>query len=280
VVLYYRGSLSSCNYACPYCPFAKTRHSRQQLQQDRQELSRFSNWVEAYSQPLSILFTPWGEGLIHAHYRQALVRLSQLPQIQQVCIQTNLSAPLHDLAQADPSRLALWTTYHPDQVPLQKFLGQCQQLSSMSIPYSVGVVGLKEHFAAIEELRQSLPPQVYLWINAYKRQPDYYQGNDIERLQKIDPWFFLNLPRYRSLGQDCQAGRNHFTVDGDGQIRRCHFVDQPLANLYQDPPQAWLEPSPCPQATCGCYIGYIHQEKLALQTLYGRNLLARIPSSW
>ena len=40
--------------------------------------------------------------------------------------------------------------------------------------FSVGVVGLKEHFGEIEALRRELPPDVYLWVNAYKREPDYY----------------------------------------------------------------------------------------------------------
>ncbi len=41
----YRGELSSCNYACNYCPFAKRRDSRAQLQRDRVELQKVCRLV-------------------------------------------------------------------------------------------------------------------------------------------------------------------------------------------------------------------------------------------
>jgi hypothetical protein len=37
----YRGPLSSCNYACAYCPFAKRRESSAELTRDRAALARF-----------------------------------------------------------------------------------------------------------------------------------------------------------------------------------------------------------------------------------------------
>ncbi|GAA2645559.1 hypothetical protein GCM10009864_04710 [Streptomyces lunalinharesii] len=39
---------------------------------------------------LSVLFTPWGEGLVRSWYRRALVELSRLPHVRRVAIQTNL----------------------------------------------------------------------------------------------------------------------------------------------------------------------------------------------
>lgn len=44
-VLYYRGSLSSCNYDCPYCPFGKTKDSASTLAKDRAGLETFVRWV-------------------------------------------------------------------------------------------------------------------------------------------------------------------------------------------------------------------------------------------
>lgn len=91
----YRGPLSSCNYGCRYCPFAKHKESRQEHEQDRQALARFVRWVEERSQAqLSVLFTPWGEALIRRRYQQALAQLTKLPHVRKAAIQTNLSAPL------------------------------------------------------------------------------------------------------------------------------------------------------------------------------------------
>ncbi|BFO17783.1 hypothetical protein SHKM778_41710 [Streptomyces sp. KM77-8] len=59
LTLLYRGPLASCDYDCPYCPFAKRRDSREQLRADRACLERFADWAEAQTADrLSLLFTP------------------------------------------------------------------------------------------------------------------------------------------------------------------------------------------------------------------------------
>src|SRR5439155_13329710 len=45
--LLYRGPLSSCNYDCGYCPFAKRRETAAELARDRTALGRFVDWVAA-----------------------------------------------------------------------------------------------------------------------------------------------------------------------------------------------------------------------------------------
>jgi hypothetical protein len=171
---------------------------------------------------LSILFTPWGEALIRPWYQQALAKLSHLPQIDKVAIQTNLSCRLAWTDQCDLQKLALWCTWHPSQIAQDDFLAQCGELVDRGIRYSVGVVGLREAFDAIRQLREKLLPQVYLWINAYKDQPDYYSPQEAELLASIDPLFPINNTRHPSLGRRCLTGQRVISVDGDGNIRRCH----------------------------------------------------------
>ncbi len=274
--IYYRGSLSSCNYACGYCPFAKTSNTRKELLADQAEVERFVEWVSLRKEKLSLLFTPWGEALGHRYYRNALVRLSRMPAVHRVSIQTNLSAPVDSLAEADTESLSLWTTYHPGEVSRARFLARCRELDRLGIRYSVGVVGMQEHLAEIEALRSELSPQVYLWVNAYKREEAYYSPPELERLSRVDPHFALNNQRYPSLGKSCAAGQTHFTVDGTGRVRRCHFVGEALGNIYSDDPQNFLAPRLCPNHSCGCYIGYIHLRELDLRKVYGDDLLGRI----
>jgi len=276
----YRGSLSSCNYACGYCPFAKTANTRAELQQDERELDRFVAWVEVQTRRIGILITPWGEALVHRHYRKALAALSQVPHVYRVSIQTNLSAPLDGLAEANRDTLALWSTFHPSETSLAAFVSRCRDLDAARIRYSVGVVGLREHFDAITELRRVLRPEIYLWINAFKRDPGYYGPGEVERLSRIDPYFHWNLHRYPSRGKACSAGETTFTVDERGDIRRCHFVEGVLGNIYEGGFEASLKPRTCPAETCGCHIGYIHQPALKLGELYGVGLLERLPSEW
>jgi MoaA/NifB/PqqE/SkfB family radical SAM enzyme len=276
----YRGSLSSCNYACGYCPFAKTANTLAELQQDKAELMRFVAWVANQTRRIGILITPWGEALVHRYYRRAMTALSQMPHVYRVAVQTNLSAPLVDFAEADLDALALWATFHPSETSVDRFAAKCQELDRCGIRYSVGVVGLREHFAEIEQLRAALSKEVYLWINAYKREPDYYHPAELERLSQIDPYFHWNTHRYPTAGEPCDAGFTSFTVDGHGHMRRCHFIGNVIGNIYEPGFGNYLEPRTCSMDTCGCHIGYVHRPNLRLQELYGAGLLERIPAQW
>jgi MoaA/NifB/PqqE/SkfB family radical SAM enzyme len=275
----YRGPLSSCNYGCEYCPFAKRHETAPELAVDRRALERFVAWVanRPVDDRISILFTPWGEALTRRWYREALVRLSLLPHLDRVAIQTNLSVPLDWVEPADRSRLAFWATYHPSEVDRAAFLGRCQELDRRGVRYSVGMVGLKEHREEAEALRRELSPEVYLWINAYKRQPGYYDEGDLRQFEAIDPLFPINNRRHPSLGLPCRTGRQVVTVDGDGTIRRCHFIPEPIGNLYEPGFEAALVERACTNATCGCHIGYVHLDNLRLGRVFGPGILERIP---
>lgn len=278
LTILYRGPLSSCNYGCPYCPFAKRHETAAQLKEDRSRLDRFVSWLsEQGPQPHSVMFTPWGEALTRSWYRDAMIRLSLLPHVDRVVAQTNLSWKFDWLQEADRSSLALWCTYHPGETTRDAFLNQCQGLQELCVSFSVGVVGLKEHQEEIQRLRSALPPDVYLWVNAYKRSDAYYDDAYRDELRAVDPFFPINAVRHASLGKQCRTGASVITVDGDGNVRRCHFVDEVIANIYQPNWRAALQDRVCPNETCGCHIGYVHLTSLRQDRIYGDNILERIP---
>lgn len=276
----YRGPLGSCNYDCNYCPFAKHRSDAAELELDQTGLRRFTQWVErSDAHQHSILFTPWGEALVRPWYPEAMVGLSHAPHVQRVAIQTNLSASIDWVAEADLAALALWTTYHPSQVSLSRFLARCEQLLTEGVRFSVGIVGTLENADAARELRDALPRNVYVWVNAYKSEgPGYYNEDHRALFEAIDPLFPINAVRHPSEGLACQAGESSFTVDGHGDVRRCHFIAAPLGNLYRDSLDSMLMPRACTNATCGCHIGYVHLERLKLRSRFGRGLMERIPT--
>ena len=273
----YRGSLSSCNYACTYCPFAKTKNTRAELAQDAADLARFVDWVRSRQERIRLLFTPWGEGLIRKHYQKAMTALSHMPQVERVAIQTNLSCTLDWMEAVDRDSFALWTTFHPSQVTLDQFLARCQRLEDLGIRYSVGIVALKEDLDYLEALRAGLPKHRYLWANAYKREPNYYSPADLERIQQVDPLFHYNNQYHPSAGKACRAGHTAFTVDGVGDVRRCHFIKPVIGNIYTQNITEVLRPTPCTNASCGCYIGYVHLEELDLYETYQAGVMERIP---
>jgi len=274
----YRGPLSSCNYACGYCPFAKTRNTIAELRDDAEKLARFIDWVERQApREIGVLFTPWGEALIHRVYQQALLRLGAMPHVRRAAIQTNLAGNLKWLEVADRDTVALWCTFHPTETTVEKFAAKVRQLRRLGIRHSVGTVGVKEYFPVIEELRRWLPDDTYLWVNAIKKHPRYYGDEHVEFLTGIDPHFPVNLRNHPSRGKACRAGHTSFTVDGDGDARRCHFIAAPIGNIHDLDFAAKLRPRLCPNAACKCYIGYVNLAELELGRIYGDGLLERIP---
>ncbi|MFB4317961.1 STM4011 family radical SAM protein [Actinomadura sp. 21ATH] len=275
LTILYRGPLASCDYDCPYCPFAKRRDTPEQLRADRAALERFTAWVREQDHAVSVLFTPWGEGLVRSWYRRALVELSHLPHVERVAIQTNLSHRTGWTAEADLSRLALWTTFHPGQVPYDRFLGRCRELAARGVRFSVGVVGQPEHLDAARRLRADLPAHVYLWVNAAEGRS--YTDAEAAEWTDLDPLFAHSREPHPSRGLPCRTGDTVVSVDGEGTVRRCHFVPAVLGNLYDGSFRARLKPRPCPLDVCDCHIGYVHLEPLGLYDTFRGGVLERIP---
>lgn len=278
LAILYRGPLSSCNYACTYCPFAKRTETPAELAHDRHCLERFVNWVGSRTgDSLGVLFTPWGEALVRRWYQSALIHLTQFPHVWKAAIQTNLSGQLDWVEACNKAKLALWCTFHPRETTRERFLAKCRELLKRGVRFSVGVVGLKEHFAEIEALRRELPPEVYLWVNAYKRTRDYYTPEMIADLTRIDPLFPLNNTFHASRGHSCRAGATVIAVDGEGTIYRCHFIKEPIGNIYNPNFADNLRERPCSNDTCGCHIGYVHLDRLKLYDTFGDGVFERIP---
>lgn len=276
--IYYRGKLSSCNYDCPYCPFSKTVDSKETLELDKQQLRQFVDWVREQSAAghrLSLFFNPYGEALIRSWYREAMVELSHMEHVEKVAVQTNLSVKLDWAGELNRETAAFWATYHPRETKEENFVRQCLTLRELGLDFSVGTVGLRSAFPAIESMRQALPEDVYLWVNAFKDKPNYYSVEEIRFLQSIDPLFEGNLRDYPSLGKACAAGSTVFYVQGSGHVRRCYKDRRIIGHLYRDGLESLAADRPCGMSKCGCYIGYIHMADSPFAELFGEGLLER-----
>lgn len=274
----YRGPLTSCNYGCAYCPFAKRTESDARLARDRSALQDFVDWLSRQAEHRwRVLFTPWGEALVRAWYRDALARLSHQPMLDLVAAQTNLSGNLDWLDECRADRLALWATFHPTEVQRARFVRKVLHVRERGVQLSVGMVGSAEAFAEIAALREELPPDVYLWINARQPRPRPYTREEVEFLTAIDPHFGQTSRSWQTLGLPCHAGSTSFCVDGDGAMRRCHFVDAIIGNIHDPDWIAALQPRTCPNRSCRCFLGLSQFEPLHFEEVYGDKLLARIP---
>ncbi|MCP3922441.1 MAG: radical SAM protein [Desulfobacterales bacterium] len=275
----YRGTLSSCNYSCEYCPFAQTKASEKAMQEDKAALERFTKWLDSQNNQFEIFFTPRGEALMYPYYRKVISELSWKNNIDKVVIQTNFSCDTKWIESCNVNKTAFWLTYHPEEVKAESFANKCIKLNRVGIKYSVGVVGIKEHFDSIRKMRVLLPDDTYLWINAFKRSDDYYNGKEIEFLVSIDPLFRHNLEYYDSFGKSCKTGYDVFAVEGNGDIKRCHFSEELLGNISSHTLDQTSKKRPCTTQTCHCHIGYVYLEHLELNKVYGNGILERIPKA-
>lgn len=274
----YRGPLSSCNYACGYCPFSKRTESQNQLERDRTALSRFTAWLASNAEHRwKVMFTPWGEALVRSWYRQSIADLTHLPHLESVAIQTNLSCGLDWLAKCDVQRLSLWATYHPTEAGLDAFLSKVRYVRGQGVRICVGVVGVPEFIDSISQLQQQLPDGVYLWVNAQQPRRRPYTDAEIQRLQSIDPQFMYSVRRQPSFGRNCPAGEKSFTVDGTGDMRRCHFVDEVIGNCYQPDWEQSLRSRSCPNKFCDCFLGKSQLMVDDIKSFFGSTILERLP---
>lgn len=275
----YRGPLSSCNYGCAYCPFAKHHETDEEHAADERALTKFLDWCEGWKQPLRVFFTPWGEALTQARYQAAIVRLSRMPHVGKVAIQTNLSARLDWLDGADVAKVGIWATYHPDWVKRPRFLERTAELRRRGVAFSVGVVGFPQHEAELHALRAELPEDVYVWVNAVKDLASTYTAATLDAFRAVDPLFDLNLRAHDSLGKACAGGHTVVSVDGHGDARSCHFLRGVLGNIYAPDFASVLKPRACSAEKCGCHIGYVHLQHLKLGDVFGDGILERVPVS-
>ena len=284
LTILYRGPLASCNYDCPYCPFAKRRDSPEQLRADRAALDRFVDWVRR---------NPDGRppvGPVHAVGRGAdppLVPATRSSSCRgcrmwtRVAIQTNLAARLDWLADGRPARLALWATYHPG--PGRARTGSWPSAAELD---ELGRALLASASSACPStstrpgaLRAALPAQVYLWVNAAEGHT--YDAARTADWTAIDPLFGYSVPAARVAGQRVPGRR-----DGRLGRRRRHGPPVPLHPDAAGQPVRRLLPgrlcarAPCANAVCDCHIGYVHLKRLPLYDVFAGGVLERIPAGW
>ena len=286
LLVLFRSRLEWCNFTCGYCPWnaTVTRVDAVAFRDDERRVHRVVDRVAELPRRVEFFITPKAEYLVLPYWREAVRRLLELPQVERVTIQTNLAFDLEEfLDGVEADKLALWTTYHPSEVgeaQREEMFGKWHLLRARGVPFSVGIVGTRENLAAMRDLRSRLDPSVYLWVNAYKREADYYSAEDLAAIRAVDPLFDLNNQHYPSLGQPCTAGQLAVYLDDEGDLRRCFFVGGVIGNLFRDGWTTLDAPASCPARTCHCYVGHMHIPDLDFRAIYGRHLAARIPLAY
>lgn len=286
LLVLFRTRLEWCNYTCGYCPWNATvkRVPPEVFRADEARLRRIVARVAELPGAVEFFITPKAEYLVLPYWREAVGHLLALPQVERVTVQTNLSFDVAAFLDAvDASKLALWTTYHPTEVAAderERLHAKWRLLWQRGVPFSVGIVGTHANLSHMEELRARLDPDIYLWVNAYQREANYYTPEQLAAIRAVDPWFDLNNQNYPSRGRPCSAGQRAVYLDDEGDLCRCFFVGDVLGNLFRDGWRHLDEARACPRDSCHCYVGHMHIVELGFRSIYGHDLAVRIPRAW
>lgn len=286
LLVLFRSRLEWCNYTCHYCPWNATLNhvETEAFHEDARRVRRVVRRVAELPRRVEFFVTPKAEYLVLPYWREAVAELTRLPQVERVTVQTNLSFDVAAfLDHVEPGKLALWTTYHPTEVDAGGLVALEEKwdlLRARGVPFSVGVVATRENLPEAARLRRRLDPRTYLWLNAYKREENYYTPQELQFARSIDPHFDRNNQHYPSRGQPCTAGQRAVYLDDEGALRRCLFVGDVIGNLYRDGWTTLDAPLGCPVRTCHCYVGQMHVVELDFRAVYGKYLAARIPREY
>jgi 3-deoxy-D-manno-octulosonate 8-phosphate phosphatase KdsC-like HAD superfamily phosphatase len=252
--IYYRGHIRSCNYHCHYCPFRKT-HSN--LAEDEAALKHFCEKVPSLGNNLTIMFVPHGEAMIHDYYHRAIADLCKQENVSIVGCQTNLSFDIEKFAEnigSNISKISLWCTFHPSQVSIEDFLKQCEKLIEYRISFCVGSVGHPSDIPVLQRLKDNLPHDIYMWINAEDGLRREYTDEEIAAFSSIDPLFNLELKNTAADSALCIAGRENIFVRGNGDYFSCNISKVKLGNIYSD--EKNKTEKICRAKNCDCYLAY------------------------
>jgi hydroxymethylpyrimidine pyrophosphatase-like HAD family hydrolase/MoaA/NifB/PqqE/SkfB family radical SAM enzyme len=278
----FRGFLSSCNYSCSYCSFAKSRLCETELMKDKECLNRFCNFIDSteFRNEISVFLTPYGEGLIHQYYIDTIVRLALNPKCRVISCQTNLSfnadAFIRSLkaSKVDLSKIKLWASCHPEMVSIDEFVNKVNQLKA-SIDLCTGIVAIPEDLQNVFELRKRLPKDIYMWINAKEREKTKYSHSQVKSLIQADPLFSRELQKYRVQNSCCHAGNDSVFIRANGDVFPCHMNKKRLFNIYTD--SGPVPPFQCNRRFCDCYLAYSHRFNSNLGRYFGDYVPVRVP---
>ncbi len=273
---YYRGNLTSCNYSCDYCPFAKRKNSANMLAKDENNLKKLIERMKCVRSSHALLITPYGEALIHSYYWTAIASLTQIPSEELTGCQTNLSFPVEKMLThftkcgGHINKLCLWCTFHPLMTGVSEFVKQCSLLSEWGVTFSVGAVGNPRQIDTIKKLRDELPASIYLWINKMDGLNRPYSAKEISAFHSIDPYFSLELKHYKADIKKCSKA---FFLTADEERYYCNLHAGSHAMAVADK----TSPSSC-YKECSCYLAYCNRTDLTELFFFRPYPAFRIPS--
>lgn len=274
-----------CNFNCSYC-INGTNHGSQTPQIfSAKEINNFfkntkKNWL--------ILITG-GEPFIYPDFVNICKELTYNNSLQ---ITTNLSSPLiYEFAdKISPEKIfILSASYHylerKKRELTEDFKSKCLYLKSKGFPVLVNYIAHPHTMNRIEEdlaMFNDLGIETFvLLLRGYvdgKPYPEAYTKKELEIIMKyvLDPdtETAAAAGKLDFYSHYCNAGKNYFFVDMNGNISRCSTIRDNCGNLFRSEYRFNTKPTPCTVRNCYdvyCGITAVTDRKAGSLKMYFSN---------
>jgi hypothetical protein len=130
VRIWYVAAQRLCNFGCTYCvstgDWAKSNRQDWRAPQDRDDFAAVVEWIGTCGFPVEVRLGTLGEPFASPVFLDRAAWLTRQPGVRFVELLSNASLLQRRLpkleASANLGKLSLWLTWHPGQIPLDKFI--------------------------------------------------------------------------------------------------------------------------------------------------------------
>ncbi len=313
----YRGNLKSCNYSCSYCPFSKHRALSAEMERDRQNFARFCESIVRRARNFSIgavFITPYGEASIHPWYWEGISRLAELPEIERVGMQTNLSFSVEEClklydsfggefpeAAFDGKGCSTTGLFEGNLIRKNYSEGDFSEKKRQKLciwaTFHSEMTTVEEFVSKCHRLVQNniavcagavgVPQNIQMLRKLREKlSPEIYMWiNKMDGLKRnYSPEELKAFSRidpffeYELRNPDAavQMCADRCFVEADGKIHTCNISRTKEANWYDGSEEEIFEPV-CSRKRCSCYLAYGGRADFILKKIFGEYPVYRIP---
>lgn len=257
----------ACNYKCTYCHAPKPWHENAR----KGVCIASDKWIEIWKKNYERYGT-WeilisgGEPFAYPDFMELVFGLSQMHLIG-VC--TNLEWDVaHFVKRANPERIRIETSFHPEFADLGKFVKKLKLLKESGFSPTVNFVPWPPLLDMMQKIKESvessgcqLTLQPFIGNFENRQYPQGYTEKERQYFGIFNDDCNLKTLNFKTTGEAdstkgrlCRMGQNYVFIHPDGEVSRCcrdHTIS--LGNIIDGSFNLLEEPLVCQAQSCNCW---------------------------
>ncbi|MBN2407442.1 MAG: radical SAM protein [Elusimicrobia bacterium] len=267
-----------CNYRCTYCSLG---YEEERARKPKTVILKPEKWMEIWSG----IYERYGSAQVHLSggepfcYPGIMDIVEGLVSMHTFECSTNLSWDVKEFsARVPPDRARIGTSFHPQMVSFDEFLGKVLELRDAGYevwsnyvaypPFIKDLGGAKKRFSS-EGINMSI--LTFEGVYEGKSYPDGYSEEEIRYLRELGadlPWvrksmnWTFDKEKYAKGPRKCLMGVMYAKIHPDGNAYRCCAQDPvKLGNLFDGTFELLEEAAMCDKEACPCWKSMIGGEE-------------------